>query len=183
MSRLRHRAAAVAAILGWVAGASAGAASERTFRSPDGALAAVVIPAGPGKESRVEIRDRGGELMVSADHSSPDGEHGLVVEHVAWSPDSQFLVYSARSSGGHQPWTSPTHVYDRKRGKISNLECFLPPTSSTPRFRLRAPDELTITVWSPFSQGLAGSIELPVTIRLRDLRRPPAEPAWPECSG
>jgi hypothetical protein len=139
-------------------------------------------PAGPGGDHRLEIRDRHGKVLASADHSSPDGEHGLVVEQVGWSPDSQFLVYSALSSGGHQPWTTPTHVYDRLRNKVLNLECFLPPTTSDPGFRLRSPDLLTIAVWSPFSQGLAGSIALPVTIHLRDLRKPPAEPAWPECA-
>lgn len=145
-------------------------------------MVAAVIAAGGGNEHRLDVRDRHGKVLASVDHSSPDGEHGLVVQQVGWSPDSQFLVYSAQSSGGHQPWTSPTHVYDRLRNKVLNLECFLPPTTSDPGFRLRAPDLLTISVWSPFSQGLAGSIALPVTIHLRDLRKPPAEPAWPECA-
>ena len=150
-------------------------AEAKVYRSPDGTLVAAVIPTGPGREHRIEIWDRRGNVLVGADHSSSDGEHGLVVDKAAWSPDSQFFVFSTYSSGGHQAWTSPTFLYDRRFGKLFNLNCFLPPVAASD-FTLRAPDILTIAIWSPFSHGLPGSIALPVTVKLRNFRQVPEEP-------
>jgi len=162
-----------------IVAAPASGAATKAYRSPDGGLVAVIIPTGPGPEHRVEIRTRQGNVLASADHSSADGEHGQIVDKVSWSPDAQFFVFSTSNSGGHAAWTSPTFVYDRRLGKLFSLDCFLPPVAASD-FILRAPDLLTITIWSPFTHGLPGSIPLPVTVKLSDFRRVPAAEPLPE---
>ena len=69
----------------------------------------------------------------------------------------------------------PHSLYDRRLGKLFNLDCFLPPVAA-PDFAIRAPDILTITIWSPFTRGLSGSIALPVTVKLSAFRQVPGEP-------
>jgi hypothetical protein len=154
---------------------AAPASSEGTnmYRSPDGGLRAVIVPI--GREHRVEIRNRHGKVLASVDRSSEDGEHGGAVEKAAWSPDAQFFVFSTYNSGGHAAWTSPTFLYDRRLSKLFNLDCFLPPVAASD-FTIRAPDILTITIWSPFTRGLSGSIALPVTVKLSSFRQVPGEP-------
>ena len=158
-----------------LAGPASGAGT-RVYRSPDAGLVAVIVPTGRGREHRVEIRNRQDNVLASVDRSSEDGEHGGVVDKAAWSPDGQFFVFSTYNSGGHAAWTSPTFLYDRRLGKLFNLNCFLPPVA-TSDFTIRAPDILTITIWSPFTRGLPGSIALPVTVKLSAFRQVPEEPS------
>ena len=91
--------------------------------SPDGVLRAVIIPVDREKgfeanESRVEIRDRDGKLLLKENYSSRDGEHGYGVQEGQWTPDSQFFVYDTASSGGHQPYRAPTFFYSRQNNRI-----------------------------------------------------------------
>ena len=95
--------------------------------SPDGALRAIIIPVDRnagfiGSESRVEIRKSDRELLSAASYASSDGEHGLGVMKGQWTPDSQFFVYNTSSSGGHQPYHSPTFFYSRRSNRIRNIE-------------------------------------------------------------
>jgi hypothetical protein len=152
-------------------------AVAKSYASPDGKLQANVLPKGPAQESRVEIRDKQGILLASGDYSSGDGEHGQIVDEARWTPDSQFFVFSTYSSGGHQPWQTPTYFFDRRQNKIRDLGEFLPPVADS-KFTLSAPDRITISIWTPFSrEGIADSIILPVSFRLSDLHRAPQEPA------
>jgi hypothetical protein len=82
-------------------------------------LHATVLPADisldatPDMESRVVIRSVAGSTLNSHNHSSPRGANGYYVDQAQWSPDSQFFVYSLVSSGGHSPWSHPTHGLQR----------------------------------------------------------------------
>ena len=99
----------------------------QVYPSPDRALRAVVFPvdmdlhATPDMESRVVLRANGAKLLTSKDYSSPRGTNGYYVVRAAWSPDSQFFVYSMSSSGGHSPWSFPTWVYSRQKNLFVSL--------------------------------------------------------------
>jgi hypothetical protein len=99
--------------------------AAQIFVSPDKTTRALVIPASvsldatPDMESRVVMRSRAGNTMISKDHSSPRGMNGYYVYRAKWSPDSQFFVYSLTSSGGHSPWSFPIMVYSRKANRIA----------------------------------------------------------------
>ena len=59
------------------------ATGSRVYPSPDRTMVAATVPTGPGKEHRIEIRNRRGKVLISADHSSTDGEHALVADQAA----------------------------------------------------------------------------------------------------
>jgi hypothetical protein len=71
------------------------------------------------------IRSSGGDTLASEDYSSPRGANGYYVMSAKWSPDSQFLVYSLSSSGGHQPWSFPTVVYSRKSNAFAKFNAMI----------------------------------------------------------
>ncbi len=93
----------------------------QVYASPDQAVRAIVFPVGmdlhasPDIESRVVVRRDNAALLNSKDYSSPRGTNGYYVVRARWSPDSQFLVYSMSSSGGHSPWSFPIWVYSREK--------------------------------------------------------------------
>ena len=60
------------------------------------------------------------------DYSSADGEHGFRVTEARWTPDSRFFVYSTSSSGGHQPYHSPTYFYSRRTNRVRDIEQLTP---------------------------------------------------------
>ena len=34
-----------------------------------------------------------------------------LIDHIAWSPDSRFMVMTTYSAGGHSPWHDESYVY------------------------------------------------------------------------
>jgi hypothetical protein len=70
----------------------AGPLVSQTYVSPDRAISADVVIAGPTNcESTVAVRDRQ-RLLVEASYVSADHDHGQCVEVAKWSRDSQFFV-------------------------------------------------------------------------------------------
>jgi hypothetical protein len=96
------------------------------YIAPDATLRASVIPLrivdGHLSEYAVEIHDSAGKLLRRADYASPDHEHGRDIMHAAWSPDSQFFVFSTTSSGGHSAWHFSTYAYVRSRNAVCYLD-------------------------------------------------------------
>ena len=137
-------------ILFAAASASASAQGAKTYVSPDKALRAIITPVGlegrDSNESIVEIRGARNALLLKKSFASEDGEHGYGVIKAAWTPDSQFFVFSVESSGGHQPWHAPTFVYRRGDSKLLALDDFVGPVSS-PDFELKAPALLNTEKW------------------------------------
>jgi hypothetical protein len=122
--------------------------------SPDKALRAVVLPVDvdlnttPDMESRVVMRTADGKTLTSKDYSSPRGANGYYVVRAAWSPDSQFFVYSTSSSGGHSPWQFPTWVYGRQKNifvSFSKLISDNPITSES--FKFTGPHTVVAQTW------------------------------------
>ncbi len=144
-------------------------AETKDYWSPDKTLYARVLATGEWKEIRIEIRTSIHNILSQKDFTSPDAQHGLTLARCAWSPDSNFFVFSTWSSGGHQPWQSPTFFYSRQDNFIHSFSKFLPPIAND-EFSLKAPDFLTITIWTPFcEQGIITSIQLPISFKLSDL--------------
>lgn len=147
-------------------------------RSPDGAVEALVATAparGAGAgESTVRLRTPAGRLLAQTRQTSASGAHGYRVEHAAWTPDSQFFVFSTTSSGGHQAWRFPTYFFARRDGKIHLLDAYVGPVT-TPDFVVRSPHLLILL---ERREGESSRAETPTAIRLGDLRKPrrPARP-------
>ncbi len=125
----------------WYSGAHARGSHE--YPSPDGMLKALVIylpraPYGSG-ESRIELRSIEGSLLFSQSYASEDGEHGFGVEHVAWTPDSKFFVYSLSSSGGHQSWHFSIDFIVASTLSVHRLDDYVGPITD-PAFKVLAPD-------------------------------------------
>jgi len=116
--------------------------------SPDHQLRACVVEVGkfppPLNESRVDIRDTSGKLMASRNFGSPKGDQGRSVVHSAWTPDSNFFVFSTQSSGGHSPWHWNTYFYSRKTNKFALLDNTIGPVIK-PDFTVKAPDVVEAT--------------------------------------
>ena len=140
------------------------------FVSPDKALRALVLSvdvslyATPEMESRVVICSSAGETLASKDYSSPRGTNGYYVYRARWSPDSQFLVYSLTSSGGHSPWSFPMMVYSRQRSLTAKFSDMIDdkPTLSG-EFTFSGPHTVIATTWKQ-----PGSLDdtVPVTVDL-----------------
>ena len=82
-----------------------------SYTSPNGALQAVVTTTPNGESDETVILSRGRVLLKHID----DG-HG--VDRAKWTADSQFLVVSTGSYGGHQPWSEPIWVYWAAKNRI-----------------------------------------------------------------
>ena len=121
------------------------------FTSPDGTMTAIVRSTKgleAAKESRVEVRSKQGRTLVSRSYMSEDGEHGQGVIKAAWTPDSQFFVYSLESSGGHQAWHTRVHFFSRPRNEIVSLDDALKDAVINPQFVLSAPASIKVELQS-----------------------------------
>jgi len=127
----------------------------KTYQSSDGVLRAQIIPIGKTQESKIQIRTNKGTLplLKEADYSSEDGDHGLRVIHAKWTPDSQFFIYSAVSSGGHQPWFSRVYFYSRSNNKIYCFKDISGFTVASDEFTVIAPDVVKFTVYTSTGMG------------------------------
>ena len=124
--------------------------SER-FPSPDGTIVVFVrstkTPEAT-KESGIELRSQNGQILASCSYVSKDGEHGHGIVKAAWTPDSQFFVYSLESSGGHQAWHTPVQFFSRSLNKIVSLDDSLKDAITNPQFAVSAPDSVTVELMS-----------------------------------
>jgi len=121
------------------------------YESPDKSIIATVFPVGkPGSksyESRVELRSKSGKVLAQHDYFSADGQHGYSIVKAAWTPDSNFFVYSLSNSGGHQPWHSPVDFYCRSQEKIFSFDDALHDAVTNPQFAVTSPDRVTVELW------------------------------------
>ena len=146
--RLRTQFLAVLLLSVLVASATASdyaGSKVKRYASPDGKYV-VLISALPkarygSGESEIALQTIDGKILCSKSYGSADGEHGFGVERAAWTPDSQFFVYSMSSSGGHQSWHFPTHVISIRNAKIMDIDNLLGPVTD-PNFELQAPNIL-----------------------------------------
>jgi hypothetical protein len=118
-------------------------AEQKTLVSPNGKYRAFVIPlpARPygNSESKIVIKAKNGRTVFSESYGSEDGEHGSIVAKAAWTPNSSFFVYSLVSSGGHQPWHSPTYYLSVHDSRLRSLDDYIGAITE-PDFELSPPD-------------------------------------------
>ena len=113
----------------------------------------VVLPAGKSSsrndfESNLEFYSPKNQMLCSLDYSSEDGEHGFRVVKAAWTPDSNYFVFSLSSSGGHQPWHAPTLFYSTRDNTVRSLDRYTnAPGISSGGFSLQAPNVVLTEVW------------------------------------
>ena len=121
-------------------------------RSPDKKLFAVErrIPSS-GLPSRLDLdssmvficKAAGGiQGPVVIQHTFP----GRVVSQIRWSPDSQFLLFTTTSSGGHSPWHFETYVFCVADASFRDLETGAKATVGAPDFHFETPDIAVLTV-------------------------------------
>lgn len=131
----------------WLSLLPALAQADTVLPSPDGKWQARFIEAparGAGLgELRLEINDKDGQRRLRRDYRSVSGMHGYALAKAQWTPDSQFLVYTLQSSGGHQPWRFPLYVYSVRHTKLVDLERKLGPVTS-PALAMQAPNTLAV---------------------------------------
>lgn len=123
-----------------------GSVCAMEYRSPDGALTAVVaVGRGDDCEARITWRRADGHIVLKKEYTSPGHQHGYCVEMASWTPDSQFFVYNLTNSGGHSPWHIPVHFFARHTMTVENLEDYIddPPTGE--KFSVFAPDVIEVT--------------------------------------
>jgi len=119
---------------------------------------------GSNPENVIVIVDHHNKTVKTLDLSSSDGEHGYIVDAAAWTPDSKYFVFSVESSGGHQPWAFPTYVFSRKTCAFVDLEKTTVGATTTPEFKLTAPDWLITKDLSA-----SGNFDTPVKVQLSKL--------------
>ena len=152
----------------WSVQATDKAQPSQTHLSPDGALWVKITTVNRRcVESRIEIRKASGLLLLWKSLASTDCEHGMAVEHGAWTPDAKFFVFNAQSTGGHQPWHWPLYFYSRNDNRIRCLDDFVGPIIATD-FRLEAPHMVqTRKLLGNFGDDEGG----PIVVNLSRIRR------------
>ena len=162
-------------------------AHTRLYRSPDGSCTASVTALATSDAGEVKLDQSGSDPKSSSDVDGldhvaagygegtvsiyqrrklrirrsfvSDGNHGQIVEHAAWTPNSQFFVFATFSSGGHSAWHHWTFVWSRRDGKIHSLDDAYFSTM-TDRFRLTAPDRIQTLLWDSSNYGKPLSVRL-----------------------
>jgi hypothetical protein len=144
----------------------------RIYPSPDGTLRAAVYPvdisldATPDMESRIVVRNNKGDTLASKDYASPRGFNGYYVVNAKWSPDSQFLVYSMSSSGGHSPWQFPMSVYSREKNSFASFSDMINGNPTTAAdFKFAGPHTVVASTWK---QPGAIDDKVPITVDLAE---------------
>jgi hypothetical protein len=79
---------------------------------------------------------------VIAQHTFP----GRVVSQIRWSPDSQFLLFTTASSGGHSPWHFNTFVFCAADKSFRDVQTALHTTVGAAEFHFEPPDIAVLTV-------------------------------------
>ena len=92
----------------------------KSYVSTHKGIRALVVPV--GRENLVEVRSAAGVLLRRKDFTSPDHQHGARVDHVEWTADGRFLVFTTSSSGGHQPWHVATYFYSARRNRFYSVD-------------------------------------------------------------
>lgn len=156
---------------------AAGPGQTHRYAAPDKSGIVEIVSAkreikGAGYESRVGIQAGDRQQLCTIDYSSEDGQHGFSVVKAEWTPDSRFFVYSLTSSGGHQPWHTPTQFYDRAQGILRSLDDYFPGGISKADFLLVAPNTIETEAWRGRSMPITVSLAVLPAARGTEGRRP-----------
>jgi hypothetical protein len=70
---------------------------------------------------------------------------GRLINHIEWSPDSKFLLFTTASSGGHSPWHAAAFLFCTSDHSFRDVEHAIGPVVS-PNFRFEPPDMAVMLV-------------------------------------
>ncbi len=155
-----------------------------TLPSPDGRLVAIARTPVPDTEAP-DYQDADGTLLFIRGPQRGDRiiAHrffaGRFISRMLWSPDSQFLVLSSTSAGGHQPWHFTSYFWSPSDGKFRSID-YRAGLVLDDTFAFTPPHSLTLRV-APAGEGMTDH-PIERTVDLADLRRrtPPVRPIpWP----
>jgi dipeptidyl aminopeptidase/acylaminoacyl peptidase len=82
-----------------------------------------------------------------------------VVSQIRWSPDSQFLLFTTASSGGHSPWHFKTYAFCVADKSFRDVEPAAGGSIGAPDFHFEPPDIAALKLHDP-------STDTPKPIRL-----------------
>ena len=176
---LRHRASMLicTGALWTITGFAGRPNQTHHYAAPDKSVIVEIVSAkrnikGAGYESRVGIQAGDTHQLCTIDYSSEDGQHGFSVVRAEWTPDSRFFVYSLISSGGHQPWHTPTQFYDQAKGVLRSLDDYFPEGISKADFLLVAPNTIETEAWRGRPVPITASLAVLPAARRSKATRP-----------
>jgi len=152
---MRNLSLAIAVVLFSTSTASLPAKEGIEYKAKDGTRVVILAirkwtrePAYKSYESRVEFYSPQDEMLCALDYSSEDSEHGFGIVKAAWTPDSNYFVFSLTSSGGHQAWHAPTFFYGVRDSEIHSLDSYVDAAGiSKGDFTLKSPNIVLTEVW------------------------------------
>ena len=103
---------------------------------------------GGGQESILEFFGKNEAALCTLDFTSDDGLHGFGVGKSAWTKDGRFFVWNMDSSGGHQPWHTPTMFFDSRTSRVRNLDAYGISPGVTGEFRLLAANSIEVVFYN-----------------------------------
>ena len=98
--------------------------------------------------------------------STPEGgtQHSILAQHtfprrlvsqIRWSPDSQFLLFTTVSSGGHSPWHVNTYLYCVADKSFRDVESAVHATVGATEFDFEPPNIAVLKI----NEVLVGSVK------------------------
>jgi hypothetical protein len=97
---------------------------------------------------------------------------GRVVSQIRWSPDSQFLLFTTASSGGHSPWHFKTFVFCAADKSFRDVETAAGGPVGLPEFQFEPPDIAVLGLHNP-AGGDPKQIKLPLGKSAKQMERLP----------
>jgi dipeptidyl aminopeptidase/acylaminoacyl peptidase len=108
----------------------------------------------------------GDQRSVIAEHTFP----GRIISQIRWSPDSQFLLFTTASSGGHSPWHFNTYVFCAADKSFRDVATALDTTVGAAEFHFEFPDIAVLTVNNVPAESLK-EIKLPLAKAVQQMQR------------
>jgi dipeptidyl aminopeptidase/acylaminoacyl peptidase len=106
------------------------------------------------------------QRTVIAQHSFS----GRVVSEIRWSPDSQFLLFTTASSGGHSPWHFKTFAFCAADKSFRDVETASGAPVGAAEFQFEPPDIALLKLHQPASDTLK-QIKLPLGKSMKQMER------------
>lgn len=167
-----------AAVVGTV-GASSDSQESFEKYSPDGAFIAAGRRIPDPKYIWKESLDGTRIVIITGKDDGPldqiyaaDDLAGRVIEKVAWTSDSRFLVFSTSSPGGHSPWHFNTYVFCVADKSFRDLESGAGGAVTDANFAFEEPNTVVLTVQDPSADGGGASktVRIPLSKKCEKLK-------------
>ncbi len=95
---------------------------------------------------------------------------GRVASQIRWSPDSQFLLFTTTSSGGHSPWHFNTYAFCAADKSFRDVESAAGGSVGAGEFRFEPPDIAVLRLHDR-AGGPPKEIKLPLSKAVKQMQR------------